>query len=272
MNLGYSAMLNAGLENPQWEAKVIAAHVLNRPPSQLTGIKDLSFSQVEEESFFSLTDRRIQREPLQYVIGNWDFYGRTFQLSPSVLIPRPETEQMIDIILEHELPANPLIVDIGTGSGAIGITLALEIPAATVVATDISAEALAQAAENAGILKAGNYFPIACHLAGSLKGKFSLIAANLPYIPSKDLQTLQPEVRNHEPALALNGGEDGTLLILELVKCASRLLTAGGFIILETGYEQEAAVTGFFSEKLWTRIEAHRDLAGKHRFVSAVRR
>ena len=263
-------MADAGVENPEWDARVIAAHILNRPLSQLTG--DISFSALEEENFFSFTERRIKGEPLQYITGNWDFYGRTFQLSPSVLIPRPETEQMIDIILEREFPREPVILDAGTGSGAIGITLALEIPGATVVATDVSQKALAQATENAELLGASDYLTVSCHLAAPLKGPFDLIAANLPYIPAGEIRTLQKEIRDHEPVLALDGGEDGTLLILELVKCASKLLGAGGFIILETGYEQKTAVTGFFSHELWTGIRAHKDLAGRHRFVSAVRR
>ena len=265
-------MSAAGLEAPLWQAKVLAAHLLDRSPSQITAAAELSLSPRKEESFFSFVARRIHGEPLQHIIGNWDFFGRTFMVSPHALIPRPETELLVEKVLQFPLPQNPLILDAGTGSGVIGITLAMEISGATVVATDISPDAASLALKNAKLHRAVNFLPVICNLTEALSCPFDLIAANLPYIPTGDIQNLPPVVRDHDPGVALDGGENGISLILELVRSASRLLKPGGLIILETGSDQETTVTALFREETWNSVETHRDLAGNHRFVTAIRR
>ena len=265
-------MSAAGLEAPLWQAKVLAAHLLDRSPSQITAAAELSLSPRKEESFFSFVARRIHGEPLQHIIGNWDFFGRTFMVSPHALIPRPETELLVEKVLQFPLPQNPLILDAGTGSGVIGITLAMEISGATVVATDISPDAASLALKNAKLHRAVNFLPVICNLTEALSCPFDLIAANLPYIPTGDIQSLPPVVRDHDPGVALDGGENGISLILELVRSASRLLKPGGLIILETGSDQETTVTALFREETWNSVETHRDLAGNHRFVTAIRR
>lgn len=259
----------AGGENPQWQTRVLAAHVLGVPPARLHG---LSFSHQEEESFFSLVHRVARGEPLQHVTGEWDFYGRTFAVTPDALIPRPETELMVEMAAGLPLPPSPKVLDAGTGSGVIGITLALELPEATVVGTDISRAAVSLAALNASRLQAFNYLPVNCSLGEPFPGIFHLITANLPYIPSGDIARLEPVVRDHEPRLALDGGEKGLSLILELVGSAPGLLRPGGYIVLETGYDQEEPVKAMFSGEQWVSVETRRDLAGRHRFVTAVRR
>ncbi|HRW78892.1 MAG TPA: hypothetical protein P5207_09515, partial [Candidatus Sabulitectum sp.] len=123
-----SLMGAAGGDNPEWQTRVLAAHALGVPPAGLYG---LSFSPVEEESFFSLVRRVAGGEPLQHVIGEWDFFGRTFAVTPDALIPRPETELLVELALGLPLPPSPKVLDAGTGSGVIGITLALELPGAT---------------------------------------------------------------------------------------------------------------------------------------------
>ncbi len=267
---GIKKLQLAGVENPLWETRVIAAHVLG---IQTTDTFDqLSFSAQKEESFFSLVNRRCSGEPLQYVIGCWDFYGREFLLSPSVLIPRPETEQLIDIVLEQTLPDSPSILDVGTGSGAVGITLALEIPDSNVTGTDISSEAVKQAQENAMLLHAKNFTAVTDDLASGQPGPFHVITANLPYVPSGELPGLQGEVRDHEPHLALDGGDNGTSLILRMVEQSLGLTVSGSFLILETDCTHEESVPAFFQRHYWKRVGTHRDLAGRHRFVSAVRR
>ncbi len=265
-------MSAAGLEAPLWQAKVLAAHLLDRSPSQITAAAELSLSPRKEESFFSFVARRIHGEPLQHIIGNWDFFGRTFMVSPHALIPRPETELLVEKVLQFPLPQNPLILDAGTGSGVIGITLAMEISGATVVATDISPDAASLALKNAKLHRAVNFLPVICNLTEALSCPFDLIAANLPYIPTGDIQSLPPVVRDHDPGVALDGGENGISLILELVRSASRLLKPGGLIVLETGSDQETTVTALFREETWNSVETHRDLAGNHRFVTAIRR
>jgi release factor glutamine methyltransferase len=267
-----AAMDSSGLANPGWQALVIAAHVIGRSTSLIHLRKELPFEEkLLQDRFFALVEKRISGVPLQHVIGEWDFYGRTFKVDGRALIPRPETELLIDCITSSVLPEKPSILDVGTGSGVIGISLALEIAGSTVVGTDISPEALELAEENQLLLGAWNYSTELCHLAESLQRQFDVITANLPYIPSKDIPGLPPEVRNYDPLKALNGGIDGTALILELVRCAPDLLNSGGLIVLETGHDQEESVSSFFSDEVWHSIQTKRDLAGNHRIVTARR-
>jgi len=264
-------MEKEGIEDPFWHARVIAAHLLGKPPSQLVNIAELSFLPEELESFFSLVDRRLSGEPLQYVIGNWDFYGRTFLTEPAALIPRPETEILVTVVLGRCSPDHLRILDAGTGSGVIGITLALEMPSSTVIGTDISVDAISLARRNALLLGASNFLPAAGNLADALRGGFDVITANLPYIPTGEMPGLPPEIRNYEPHLALDGGDDGTFTILELVNCAHKLLNPGGFIAVETGCDQKKAVTEIFSGDQWASVETHEDYGGRHRIVTADR-
>jgi release factor glutamine methyltransferase len=267
-----AAMDSSGLANPGWQALVIAAHVIGRSTSLIHLRKELPFEEkLLQDRFFALVEKRISGVPLQHVIGEWDFYGRTFKVDGRALIPRPETELLIDCITSSVLPEKPSILDVGTGSGVIGISLALEIAGSTVVGTDISPEALELAEENQLLLGAWNYSTELCHLAESLQRQFDVITANLPYIPSKDFPGLPPEVRNYDPLKALDGGIDGTALILELVRCAPDLLNSGGLIVLETGHDQEESVSSFFSDEVWHSIQTKRDLAGNHRIVTARR-
>jgi len=265
-------MSSAGLDNPMWEAKVIAADLLDKSPSGIALLQELSLSPGKEESFFSMVKRRINGEPLQHIIGNWDFFGRTFIVTPEALIPRPETELLVEMVLHSSLPDFPVILDAGTGSGVIGITLALEIPASTVVATDVSPEAILLARRNGKLLGADNFYPVVCSLSQAIGGPLDLIAANLPYIPTCEIPCLPSEVRDYDPVTARDGGEKGISLILDLVREASRLLKPGGLIVLETGSDQEHSVPALFHEPCWDCVKTHKDLAGNHRFVTAVRR
>ncbi|MCP4647208.1 MAG: peptide chain release factor N(5)-glutamine methyltransferase, partial [bacterium] len=197
---------------------------------------------------------------------------RTFKVDSRALIPRPETELLIEYILASELPPKPMILDVGTGSGIIGISLALEFPNSTVVGTDISLMAIELAEKNRKLLNASNYSACNCYLAEGIKAEFDLIAANLPYIPSGEILSLDSEVRDYDPVSALDGGTEGTLLILELVKSAPDLLTSGGLIVLETGYDQASSVPAMFSGGCWANVQTHKDLAGNHRMVTARRR
>lgn len=261
----------AGLDSPVWQARLLAAHVLGRQPAQLLNTQAISFSPGNEETFFSLVKRRLSGEPLQHITGSWDFYGRTFSVTPAALIPRPETEELIDLVRKI-YPGGPwLILDAGTGSGVIGITLALEFPEAAIIAGDISPEAIQLARENAKLLGAANYHPVICDLTDPFRGAFDGLVANLPYIPTEDIESLAREVRDHDPIQALDGGQNGLSLILALIEQASGLLKPGGFIALETGFDQEKAVVESFPRGLWSSISAHRDLSGNHRFVTAVR-
>ncbi|MCK5786639.1 MAG: peptide chain release factor N(5)-glutamine methyltransferase [Candidatus Sabulitectum sp.] len=268
-----SSVLKAvGFKNHLWQARILAAHVKGLSPGQLYSLYDLSFGdKALEETFFSLVKKRISGVPLQHITGEWDFFGRTFKVDGRALIPRPETELLVEYITKAPLPRKPLILDVGTGSGVIGISLALEMPDSTVVGTDVSAETLELAEENRLLLGAKNFSTVNCNLADGLNRQFDVIAANLPYISSKDIQTLDPVVKDHDPLSALDGGTDGTLLILELVESTPYKMKPGGLMVLETGYDQEISVPSFFSKELWTDIQTHRDLSGNHRLVTARR-
>jgi release factor glutamine methyltransferase len=206
---------------------------------------------------------RIKGEPTQYITGRQEFYGREFRVTPDVLIPRPETEHLIEAALTRSAKA---VLDIGTGSGAIAVTLALETKA-RVAATDVSLAALQIAQQNARALGAPVAF-MACDLGAVFAdGSFDLVVSNPPYIAARDRASLQPEVRDPEPALALFGGEDGLALYQRLIPEAARLLRPGGWLMMELG--DAAAVRKMCAD--WAGVEIVNDLAGIPRVLTARR-
>jgi release factor glutamine methyltransferase len=207
--------------------------------------------------------QRIKGEPTQYITGRQEFYGREFRVTPDVLIPRPETEHLIEAALSR---SGETIVDIGTGSGAIAVTLALETKA-RVVATDVSPAALSIAQQNSRSLSAQVSF-VACDLGAAFADEsFDLVVSNPPYVAARDRASLQPEVRDHEPALALFAGEDGLAIYQRLIPEAARLLRPGGWLMMELG--DAAAVREMCAD--WTGVEIVNDLAGIPRVVVARR-
>ena len=207
--------------------------------------------------------QRIKGEPTQYITGRQEFYGREFRVTPGVLIPRPETEHLIEAALAR---GAQIILDIGTGSGAIAVTLALETKV-PIVATDISIDALGVAQQNARALDAQVRF-VNCDLGAAFAdGSFDLVVSNPPYIPGRDRASLQPEVRDHEPALALFGGEDGLAIYRRLIPEAARLLRPGGWLMIELG--DAIAVREMCAD--WAGVEIINDLAGIPRVLIARR-
>ncbi|HVZ32039.1 MAG TPA: peptide chain release factor N(5)-glutamine methyltransferase, partial [Polyangiaceae bacterium] len=215
---------------------------------------------------------RAQGKPTQYIVGHLEFYGRDFRVTPDVLIPRPETEHLIEVALDKtNATLNPMsraarILDIGTGSGAIAVTLALETNA-RVFATDVSRAALKIAASNALKLAANVAF-IECDLGSAFAGSsFDIVASNPPYVPERDRSTLAREVRDHEPALALFAGDDGLSVYRGLIPDARRLLVPGGWLIMELGHDSLAPVHEMLAG--WNEIEVVSDLAGIPRVIAA---
>ena len=205
--------------------------------------------------------QRIKGQPTQYITGRQEFYGREFRVTPDVLIPRPETEHLVEAALTQSAEA---ILDIGTGSGAIAVTLALETKA-QVVATDVSLAALRIAQQNARAL-GSRVALMGCDLGAAFAdGVFDLVVSNPPYIAARDRESLQPEVRDHEPALALFGGDDGVTIYRRLIPEASRLLRPGGWLMMELG--DADAVRGMCLG--WTAVEILSDLAGIARVLVA---
>jgi len=219
-----------------------------------------------------LIARRGAGEPLQYVLGGWDFFGREFLLSPDTLIPRPETEGLAEravAALRRSATARPLALDVGTGSGAIAVTLAAEVPAARVVATDISPGALRVARGNAarnGV--ADRVLPVCCDLLSALKcgGRFAVVVSNPPYVAEGEWPLLPPEVRDHEPPGALLAGRDGLSVLRPLVAGAAGLLSPGGELWCEIGALQGEAVCSLPCEPLRPQ-GVFPDLAGRDRYV-----
>ncbi|MDP9112603.1 MAG: peptide chain release factor N(5)-glutamine methyltransferase [Acidobacteriota bacterium] len=205
--------------------------------------------------------QRIKGEPTQYITGRQEFYGREFRVTPDVLIPRPETEHLVEAALACGARS---VLDIGTGSGAVAVTLALESKA-RVTATDLSLGALRVARQNAEALTAGVDF-VACDLGDAFRdGSFDLVVSNPPYIAERDGASLQAEVRNHEPRMALFGGEDGLGIYRRLIPEARRLLRAGGWLMMELGEVEavRAMVAG------WGDVAVVNDLAGIARVLLA---
>ena len=225
---------------------------------------------------------RMQGRPTQYITGRQEFYGRGFRVTPDVLIPRPETEHLIEAALGHieaalahanaartsQPHATPAvrILDIGVGSGAIAVTLALETKA-QIFATDVSRAALLIAAENARKLGA-HISLMACDLGSAFAdGSFDMVVSNPPYVPARDRDTLQREVRDSEPGIALYGGEEGLDVYRRLIPQACRLLKPGGWLIMELGYDSSGPVREMLGE--WRDIEVVSDLAGIPRVIAA---
>ncbi len=222
-------------------------------------------------AFLTLVARRAAHEPIAHILGAREFFGRPFLVSRDVLIPRPETELVIDQALawlSADGPASPTIVDVGTGSGCLAITLALECPAARMVATDVSPAALEVARANAarhGVAARIEWRHAA--LAGDLAGAADLIVANPPYVAERDRGSLAADVREYEPAAALFAGPDGLDVIRPLAPAALRALRPGGALIMEIGAGQWPAVQDILGRAGFRDVAVHPDLAGIPRVV-----
>ncbi len=216
------------------------------------------------ERLEDLIRRRSMREPFAYITGRREFFGREFAVTPDVLIPRPETETLVEVgLAEVKRNPNAVVVDVGAGSGAIAISVAVEAPQATVVGVDVSATALGVARGNAARLAPSVRF-VRGNLADAL-GHADVVLANLPYIPSRTVLTLEPEVRDWEPRRALDGGPDGLDLVRALIDdCARRLRPR--LLALELAVGQDVAVSRY-GESLGASVSVVRDLAGIERVV-----
>ena len=239
-----------GLDNPRLNAEVLLGKVLGLERIMVYARFDQPVGERERDEFRALVRRRADGEPLQYLLGSTEFYGRRFELTPAVLIPRQETELVVEKCLAKATDAPLWAADIGTGSGAIAVTLAAERPTLHVIATDLSADALALAARNAaahGV--ADRVLTARGDLTGPVRGLLpadraglDLLVSNPPYVRTGDIAGLEPEVRDHEPRQALDGGPDGLDVLRRLVPAAAELLLPGGWLVLELGERQADAV------------------------------
>jgi len=247
-------------------AEVLLAHALHRDRAYLYGHPEHELSEIEWLHYGRYLHERMQGKPTQYITGRQEFYGREFRVTPDVLIPRPETEHVVETALRIA-PQAARILDVGCGSGALAMTLRLETGAA-LWASDISPAALRVAAENAQRLQAPVAF-VACDLLSAFAdGSMDLIVSNPPYVPLGDKAGLQREVRDWEPHEALFAGPTGLEIYARLVRDAGRVLRAGGWLVMELGFNTSERVAAMFLSQ-WQNLETVPDLAGIPRVIAA---
>ncbi|MCC6207193.1 MAG: peptide chain release factor N(5)-glutamine methyltransferase [Gammaproteobacteria bacterium] len=257
-------------DSPRLDAEVLLGHVIERSRAQLLARPELALTLASVQHYRELIARRAQGEPVAYLTGWREFWSRRFRVTPATLIPRPETELLVEMALDRLPTGSPRrIADLGAGSGAIALTLALERPTCRVTATDISRDALDIARGNARTLGADNVEFQPGDWCGPLDGKrYDMIISNPPYIDAFDPHLLQGDLP-HEPATALTPGENGLEAIERIVATAPTHLVRGGWLLLEHGYEQAAAVAALLEHHGYTGIEQRRDFGGHLRAVAA---
>jgi len=266
----------AGIDSADADARLLIAHALGIDRAALVANGERALGADEAKAIDALAARRLAREPVSRIFGAKEFWSLTLQLSPAVLVPRPETETVVEAALDT-LTRNGSrkeklrILDIGTGSGALLLALLTELPNAMGTGTDISAAALDVARANAernGLAARCSF--VACDIAAGVAGPFDLIVSNPPYVARGDIASLAPEVRDYDPALALDGGADGLDGYRSIAADARRLLAPGGRLIVELGLGQEPAVRTLFTKAGLTAGAARNDLAGIARALSAA--
>jgi release factor glutamine methyltransferase len=254
--------------SPALDAQILVAHLLGQPRSWVLAHPELLLSGGESGELEKSVSQLEAGKPLPYILGHWEFYGLDFDLTPDVLIPRPETELLVERALAwlRDRPDCRTVADIGTGSGSIGISLAVNIPDLKVEAVDISPAAIRMAKLNATRHGVIDRMEFSCTDLLSGRSSFDLIAANLPYIPTRALHSLK--VFGHEPNLALDGGTDGMDLIRRLLTAAPDHLHSGGLLLMELEATEGLAALSFaydmFSK---ARIHLHKDLSGHDRLL-----
>lgn len=315
LKLGIANLRNANVDAYIFAAEVLLLHAIGRDRTWLYTHHDEPLTEAQAHNYFSWIDRRCAGEPTQHLTGKQEFWGLDLEVTPDALIPRPETEHLIEVALDRlalreARAGRPQknsgeglnIADIGTGSGCIAIALAKELLDAKIYATDISSAALAVAKRNATRHSVSDriYF-IASDLLNQISGpppvvgaqhgaparvttvsahdsplsvqapRFDLIVSNPPYVGRREAHTLTREVRDHEPATALFGGEEGYELYTELIAQSARQLKPGGILVLELGYNSLPAVQPLLDASTWTSVGVTNDLAGIPRVIAADR-
>jgi release factor glutamine methyltransferase len=261
-----------GVESPRLSIEYLLGDALGKRRLDLYLDYDQGLPEQILEPLRDKVRRRSEGEPLQHLLGSWEFFGRRFKTDRRALIPRPETERLAELMLKQiPIATSPgtRLADIGTGSGVLAITLALERPGLEVVATDLSVDTLTLARENALVHGVdGRIKWLQTDLLSEVDTDFDFLVANLPYIPTAEMANLPREVR-HDPPLALDGGEDGLDVIRRFVKEAPSRLKTGGSVFLEIGVSQAAGVSDILEKQKYGDICVEKDYQGVERFVIA---
>ena len=261
-----------GIESPRLNIDLLLAHVLGiKRRMDLYMVFDRPLNDTELGTLRDLVKRRSAGEPLQHLLGTVEFYKREFLCDRRALVPRPETERLVELLLKLPLPDDARCVDVGTGSGVIALTLAAERPAYRVQAVDRSGNALRLARDNAARLGLTERVELLqSDLLAACPGPYDLVAANLPYIPGGDIAGLSREVR-HDPIIALDGGADGLEIVARCIAEAHERLAPGGRIALEIGHDQAGRVRELLAGAGFTAAESVRDYQEVERFAFAVK-
>lgn len=270
MEQAAETLRSAGIERPVFEAQLLLAIALHTSRGNVIARWPFAINDVVRLRWMDLVAARAQRKPLAYLRGMQEFYGLPMNVSPDVLVPRPETELLVDRALaESERLTCPVIVDACTGSGCVAAALASRLMHAQIVATDISRPALEVARTNLRTHAVGAVPGLVqcCTLRALASEIADIVTANPPYVSSSDVEELQPEVRDHEPRIALDGGPDGLTVIHDLIPEALRALKPHGLLIMEVALGQSDRAAGILSAAGFTHIAAYDDLAGIPRVV-----
>jgi len=266
---GAQRLQAAGVDRERLTAGVLLGHVLDLDRTQLLTRSEQQVEQTRHNHYLALIERRAHGEPLQYLTGHQEFYGLDFIVTPDVLIPRPETEFLIERVLKAvaELKQDsPLIVDVGTGSGCIAVTLAKQLPGARLIATDVSSAALAVARTNAErhsmlariqFLEGDLLAPLAKR---GVDGCVDLVVSNPPYVTEDCREVLQREVRDWEPGAALFGGADGMAFYRRLLADTPQILKLDGYVVLEIGFSQIDSISEMVKDSAFRLLDITRDL------------
>ena len=272
---GANKLRKAGVPEARREAGSLLAFLLDKDRTFILSHAEDPISGEQETLFQEFLDSRAQGEPAQYITGRQDFYGLEFEVTPAVLIPRPETELLIEAALKL-VGASEIgsFCDVGTGSGCIAITLLSQLPQAHAIAVDVSASALEIAKRNAARHKVSDRieFMLSDCFDSVPQQTFDLIVSNPPYVAEDAVATLQREVRDFEPRVALTSGADGLDVIRRLVVDAQRYLNPGGHLLFEIGFDQHEAVGNLIDAQVWELLDIHQDLQGIPRTVALRRR
>lgn len=268
---GYDRLKRAGISEAKLDARLLLEYVCGTDHSTLLAHPDREISDAEYDLYMECIGRREKREPVAYILGKWDFMGLSFDVNKNVLIPEQDTEILVEEAMRY-CEDGMRIMDLCTGSGCIALSILNYTNDTKAVCTDISEDALLVATQNAANLGMGerakflhtDLFP------EKTVGKFDIIVSNPPYIESSVIDGLEPEVKDYEPRLALDGDEDGLVFYRRIIDSASEYLYSSGYLIMEIGYDQAEAVMGLLNEKGYFHdIEVIKDFSGNDRVIRA---
>jgi release factor glutamine methyltransferase len=265
-----------GIESPELDARILIGHALGIDHAALAAAASRALNATEQQAIATLAHRRVAREPVARIVGTKEFWSLTLRISTATLVPRPETETVVEVALgavnQRGARSRPLrIADLGTGSGAILLALLSELSLARGVGTDVSTAALTVARDNAKQLGLSGARFVACDIAAALRGPFDLIVSNPPYIASADIAGLAPEVRDFDPRAALDGGTDGLAFYRAIAAAAPALLVPGGALIVELGAGQAQKVAALFAAAGLAPAAPRHDLHGVPRALCAAK-